>query len=188
MGLFASFIKNRQKKEIQKFVEKIRLEPKDKKAERLILLYMTGQVKLYPDPHMEQKLKSTGMSDEVIKEGIIRIYHYNKGSEVPIMELQDAYLKMGQAGKVMWQSLNIHFYTSLAVSYDEYNEIITEMWNLLIMGSSAVPSKFEYIFQDDSEFHNMCTFLSIKEGDFNIDREVFFDNPERILPHFLTLE
>ncbi len=188
MGLIDSFFKNRQQKEIQKFVEKLRLEPKDKKAERLILLYMTGQVKLYPDPHMEQKLKSTGMSDEIIKLGTIRICHYNKGSEVPIMELQDAYLKMEKEKIVIWQSLNIHFYTSLAVSYNEYNKIITEMWNLLMMGSSAVPSKFEYLFRDDFEFEVICRLLSIKEGDFNIDREVFFDNPERILPHFLTLE
>ena len=188
MGLFDSFFKNSQKKEIQKFVEKLRLEPKDKKAERLILLYMTGQIKLYPDQHMEQELKSTGMSDEVIKEGVIRIYHYNKGNEVPIMELQDAYLQMGREGKVIWQSLNIQFYTNLAVSYDEYNEIITEMWNVLLMGSSAVPSMFEYFFQDDLEFNSMCEFISIKEDDFNIDRKEFFDSPEKILPHFLTLE
>lgn len=160
-----------QRKEVSKFLRLLDREPVEKLSERLIMLYWTRSVCLFPTPSQRAQLHSMGIPDAAIEAGAIFVYHYQKGNEVPLIELMQEAQRT--KNRELWTSLNMHFYTNLATSYDGYDQLIRDMWNKLFAGAATVKSVYQRIFPDDA----------LPEGR-DIPKCVFLDNPRTITPHF----
>lgn len=175
MGIFSGIANTIKRGEIKKFLQRLNGEPNDKLAERLLMIYSTRDIRLFPSAAQEAHFRTLGMSDHTIDSESIFIYHYQKGNEVPIIDLMEKAQRAGNNG--LWSSLNMHFYTNLATSYDGYERLIRDMWDKLFQGASSIQSVYQRIFPDDALPNNR-----------DISKKAFLENPRVITPHFFLAD
>jgi hypothetical protein len=171
MRIFSGLANSIKRNEIKKFIGKLESESNDRMAERLLMVYSTRDIRLFPNPAQEARFRERGLVGEDIDHCAIYVYHYQKGNEVPILEMMELAQRSQNQG--LWSSLNMHFYTNLAVSYSGYDALIRDMWNNLFRGSANLPTVYKKIFPDNALPDNR-----------DISKKAYLENPRAITPHF----
>ncbi len=172
MPLLSGIVNSLKRREISKFVQTLMQEPIPKLADRLILLYLSRGIPIFPTPADLQRFRSMGMTEADVEPHSIYVLHYQKGNEVALIQMMEAAERKGD--RALWSALNMHCHTNLATSYDGYDTLIRAMWDRLLKGADEV----------EGTWYRKSPDHAVPDSP-GLTGSAFLKNPRTITPHFL---